>query len=258
MMRLVLCALLLIVPASASALEGLKPGDAAPRFSLPDLAVGRITLGDLAGAPGAIVFWSTWSPRSAEVLADFAARHAEWSAAGLRVVAVNADRERLDPAGRAAVERYVAGMNLPFPVVVDEGLETYAAYGVMALPTTVLVDPGGRISYALAGYPFTLREELEGQVALALGPGAPGGPNIAATSTEPEPGLAPGTACPIPRVRAARAADGTVVELSATVLALLERHWREGKTAPGEKRILEIFPELAALRDCRVRLATGG
>ena len=54
-------------------------------------------------------------------------------------------------------------------MLLDEGLKTFAAWGVMAHPTEVVLDAGGRIAYVLPGYPETLREELEEAIRKASG-----------------------------------------------------------------------------------------
>lgn len=161
---------LALAPSSAlAALMDLRPGEAPPAFTLPDLAGTRVGSATLAGAPAVVLFWSTWSPRSAEMLEDFK-RHAEtYGAKGLKLLAVNVDGESLGPAQQQAVRDYTARLALPFPVLLDEGLRTFAVWGVMAHPTEVVLDAGGRIAYVLPGYPLSLREELEEEIRRALG-----------------------------------------------------------------------------------------
>jgi peroxiredoxin len=169
----VLLALAVASPRSASALMNLRPGDAPPPFTLPDLGGKPVESATLAGAPAAVLFWSTWSPRSAEMLDDFK-RHAEaYGGKGLQILAVNIDGENLGEAQRAAVREYAAARALPFPVLLDQGLVTFAAWGVMAHPTEVVLDAAGRIAYVLPGYPLSLREELEAALRRAVGIEAP-------------------------------------------------------------------------------------
>jgi peroxiredoxin len=200
-----LCALVLLVPVSAQALEGLHVGDKAPLFSLADLSGAPHSLDALGERPRVVLFWSTWSPRSLEVLRDFRAIHERWAADGLAIVAINADGESLDAARRQAVREYAARLGLPFPVLLDSGLRTYAAYGVLALPSAVVVDAGGRIAYALGGYPETLREELKEKIEVAMG-AAPQRPVAVAAAQpavpaagEPAADEPPASRCSLPR-----------------------------------------------------------
>jgi len=164
-----LIVLVVAQPHDAGALMTLRRGDAPPPFALPDLAGKRVGSEVLTGAPAAVLFWSTWSPRSAEMLDDFARHAAAYAGAGLRIVAINSDGENLSASQRAAIREYAAGRNPPFPVLLDANLKTFAAWGVMAYPTEVVLDAGGRIAYVLPGYPETLRDELEEAIRGALG-----------------------------------------------------------------------------------------
>lgn len=147
----------------------LRPGDAPPPFSLADLTGKRVGSDALAGGAAVVLFWSTWSPRSAEMLDDFKRLAAGYAGKGLKIVSINIDGENLGPAQQAAIREYAATRELPFPMLLDEGLKTFAAWGVMAHPTEVVLDAGGRIAYVLPGYPEMLRDELEEEVRSALG-----------------------------------------------------------------------------------------
>jgi tetratricopeptide (TPR) repeat protein len=147
----------------------LRPGDAPPPFGLADLAGKRVGSDTLAGAPSVVLFWSTWSPRSAEMFDDFKRHAAAYAGKGLKIVAINIDGENLGAAQKTAIREYAAVRELPFPVLIDEGLATFSSWGVMAHPTEVVLDPGGRIAYVLPGYPLSLREELEDAIRKALG-----------------------------------------------------------------------------------------
>ena len=171
----------MLLPVRAAALMNLRPGDAPPPFTLTDLGGKQVGSGTLAGAPSAVLFWSTWSPRSGEMLDDFKRHAAAYAGKGLKIVAINIDGENLGAAQKAAIREYAAARELPFTVLLDEGLLTFSSWGVMAHPTEVVLDAGGRIAYVLPGYPLSLREELEEAIKKALGiPGAP--PREAATS----------------------------------------------------------------------------
>jgi len=146
----------------------LRPGDAPPPFALTDISGKRVGSDSLAAGATVVLFWSTWSPRSAEMFDDFKRHAAVYAGRGLKIVAINIDGENLGPAQKVAIREYAAARELPFPVLLDEGLRTFSAWGVMAHPTEVVLDSGGRIVYVLPGYPLSLREELEDAIRKAL------------------------------------------------------------------------------------------
>jgi len=181
---------LLALPSSADALMALRPGDTPPAFALPDLAGKKVGSEALAGSAAAVLFWSTWSPRSSEMLEDFTRHAAAYGERGLKIVAVNIDGENLGPSQKAAIRAYATARELPFPVLLDESLATFSAWGVMAHPTEVVLDAGGRIAYVLPGYPLSLREELEEAIRKALGLAAPPPPAAAALTGRQQEALA--------------------------------------------------------------------
>jgi peroxiredoxin len=155
---LLLLATALVSPASA--LMEISVGMAPPPFALPDRGEKTVSLEYLAGHPGVLVFWSTWSPRSAEILEDMSVYHRRYAAEGLRIVAINVDGENLDRRRGEEIRLYTEERDPPFKVLFDRNLEAFAAYGVMAHPSAVVINREGRISYTLGGYPPSLRDEL--------------------------------------------------------------------------------------------------
>lgn len=148
----------------ASALKTVAAGMAPLPFALPDRGEKSVSLEYLSGSPGVVFFWSTWSPRSAEMIDDMVDYHRRYAAAGLRIVAINVDGENLDQRRREEIRRYTEEKDPPFPVLFDRNLEAFAAYGVMAHPSAVVIDREGRITYTLGGYPPSLRDELKDNI----------------------------------------------------------------------------------------------
>jgi peroxiredoxin len=154
---------------SAEVLKGIKVGMIPPSFSLPDDKGAEVSLSSFEGTPLAIIFWSTWSSRSEEILEDFRKYHEEYAAQGLNILAVNIDGENLSLQREEKRRSYIEGKELPYLVLIDKHLQTFVSYGVMAHPSAVLIDRGGKVVYALGGYPLSLREELEDNIRSVLG-----------------------------------------------------------------------------------------
>jgi len=82
-------------------------------------------------------FWATWCPPCRAEMPELEALYQKYKDEGVVMVAVNL---REDP---KRVKRYADALGLTFPIVLDSLGETFQAYGVLALPTTVFVDSNG-------------------------------------------------------------------------------------------------------------------
>lgn len=110
--------------------------EAPPAFVLDDLSGNRIALDDAPGRVVLVHFFATWcEPCRAELgaLRDFAARH---EAHVLTVLAI--DVGEVD----ARVRRFVATTAFDRPVLLDRDQAVAKAWGISALPTTVVLDAG--------------------------------------------------------------------------------------------------------------------
>ncbi len=107
-----------------------------------------------------VVFWATWSGPSARELERLATLWPKWSKHGVRVVAVNVESSRITEQELRVIREWVEAKQLPFPVLLDRGLAAFHEYGVIAVPTTVVVDTAGAIIFRLPGYPIAGAEQL--------------------------------------------------------------------------------------------------
>lgn len=168
MARLILCVLFLLTPIASAAGDVIHVGAEAPPFSLPDLFGRTISLDYFDSHPGVIVFWSTSSPQSMELLEDFRVYQEKWGREDLAIVAINADSGRSGAGLLNAVRDSADNIDIIFPVLLDGEHAALAAYGVRELPTAVVIDAGGRISSILRGSAPTHREELKESILVAM------------------------------------------------------------------------------------------
>lgn len=157
-------------PPLSAAFKRVARGDKPPVFILQDLAGKEWRSSELlAGKVSVVVFWSTWSPRSEEVLADLEKLRQELGPERFQVIAVNAEHTEISRADEAAIGKMAVELNLTALMLLDQGLKAYNDYGAMALPSTLVVDDKGYVVYDLAGYPMTMRSDLSDAVLKALG-----------------------------------------------------------------------------------------
>jgi peroxiredoxin len=132
---------------SVGAIGKLKVGDAAPDFSLPDLADAPVTLAGFRGHKVVVLdFWATWCGPCRVAMPGLQALHEDLKAQGIELVSVN-QSERKDQV-RAFIER----KKYTFRTVLDADGDVGNRYGVRALPTLVVIDKQGKVRRLSVGY----------------------------------------------------------------------------------------------------------
>ena len=146
---------------AAATLQGLQPGIEAPDFSLKTVTGEVKSFADLKGEKlTLLVFWSTWSPKSEKILARMQKLHEQYGGQGLSIIGVNADEQQISNQTIANIQSLSAKLKIGFPMLVDQGLTAFHEYGVIALPTTVIMDKERVIAYELSGYPLIGSEAM--------------------------------------------------------------------------------------------------
>lgn len=155
-----LSGVLLFAPAAAT-LQALQVGMEGPDFSLKNLGGETKTFADLKGEKlTVVVFWSTWSRKSEKVLARMQQLHERYKGQGLSIVAVNVDGQNISDSALGDIKAIQDRLKIGFPMLVDHGLAVFHDFGVIALPTIVIMDRERVIKYELSGYPLVGAEEM--------------------------------------------------------------------------------------------------
>lgn len=163
-----ICAVFLLASAGAT-LQELQVGMELPDFALKTIAGETRKFSDLRGEKLTVVlFWSTWSKNSEKSLVRMENVYLQYRNKGLSVIAINADDQKINGRTMAAIREETARLKLTFPVLVDQGLTTFHDAGVIALPTTIVLDKERVIKYELSGYPLAGSEELVDFIAATL------------------------------------------------------------------------------------------
>jgi thioredoxin-like negative regulator of GroEL len=152
----------MVLTASAG-LAGERPalGSRAPLPPARDLRGAQRSVGEFAGPRGLVLlFWAGWSERSIQQLQRFDKVAAEMKAHGVGLVAVNVERHDAGEREVAGVRDRIGRLKVNVPVLIDDGLEIFNAYGVVAVPSTALIDGGGKLTYFTYGYAHGQSEDL--------------------------------------------------------------------------------------------------
>jgi peroxiredoxin len=157
---LILCGatLLLVVAAAAlvlrpaissdgngSVLPGLNLGETAPDFHLTDLNGNRISLASYRGRWLLLNFWGvTCVPCKSEMPALAGAYLKVGGQKGgsgdPEILGIDGNIDSL-----TAIRSFLQGTDVTYPVAVDTDLSTVVAYHIGGIPTSVLVDPDGKM-----------------------------------------------------------------------------------------------------------------
>ncbi len=124
----------------------LRTGQTAPAFSLSDIngKTWRFPE-DLKGKVVAIRFWADWCKSCAEEMPVIEKVYNKYKDKGLVILAVNIGQER------AAVVKFVNGIKISYPVLLDPGTVVTKRYGVTGLPITFIIDRNGIIRQKILG-----------------------------------------------------------------------------------------------------------
>jgi peroxiredoxin len=118
----------------------------APDFTLQDERGEDVTLSDYQGKVVLLNFWATWCGPCKIEMPWFVEFQRKYKDQGFSVLAVSLDSE-----GWEVVRPFVNELELNFPAMVgsDEMADEFG--GVVALPTTFVIDRQGRIASTHAG-----------------------------------------------------------------------------------------------------------
>ena len=124
MLRFTLGTLLLAVLAwtvPGAALEGLQPGMKAPDFSLESFQGKTVALRDVANVRAlVVVFWSSWSEKSPEVLDRLQKLYGRYRDQGLAVVGINVESPKPTAEEMTQVRALAQKLGLGFPLLMDQ------------------------------------------------------------------------------------------------------------------------------------------
>jgi Tfp pilus assembly protein PilF/peroxiredoxin len=153
-------ALMTLFTYSANAQALLQTGMEAPGFSLKDLEGNQIQLSQFAQKKAVVLlFWATWSDNSRKALKRFQEFHEKYAGRGIQIVGIDADNQTISAEDREMIKKTLQETGVSFPVLLDRGLDTFHAYGVIAIPSTIVIMDG-KITYELPGLPLVGTEDM--------------------------------------------------------------------------------------------------
>lgn len=118
----------------------------APDFSVPGLGVPLVRLRDFKGQVVLLNFWATWCPPCREEMPSMERLYRRFRSRGFTILALS-----IDSRGEEVVRPFVKSFGLTFPIGLDPKMSVSGEYRMAGLPTSVLIDDGGRIVAVAVG-----------------------------------------------------------------------------------------------------------
>ena len=123
----------------------MNAGKPAPAFVLPTLDGTRIDSHSLSGQVVVLNFWATWCGPCKEEMPSLERLRQQLNSKRFRLFAVTTDTRHQD------IAVFWNQLDLHFEVLLDEQEELSQTMMIRNLPTTVLIDPTGRLVGRMMG-----------------------------------------------------------------------------------------------------------
>ncbi len=123
----------------------LQVGDEAPDFVLTDMNGERHQLSEYKGQGVFLNFWGTWCKPCEREFPLMDKQYQVVKEQGLQILAVNIGESDF------VVQKFIDRKGLTFPVLVDDNKSVMETYNINPLPTTILINPEGKIEKIITG-----------------------------------------------------------------------------------------------------------
>jgi peroxiredoxin len=125
--------------AAAFGLEPLLPATRAESFSLKDIEGRNVSLSDYKDKAALLFFWTTWCPHCQGELRTVNDMKATLNKDNIEMFAINVGE------ASAKVVSFVKSRNFTFQVLLDTDTAVAKEYGVLGVPTFILINKNGKI-----------------------------------------------------------------------------------------------------------------
>ncbi len=169
---LILLIAVLFVPSATAAFRYLQEGMKLPTIDAKDILTGeQISTDKIIHNDNMliVVFWSTWSKRSIDELKALKEIALMYPNDRFKIIAVNVESQKMSAMLRERVVQFSKELDLPFPVIIDNNLEIFYQFGVIAVPSTAITDTTGVIRYGPAGFSLTTHDLIIDSIDVLLG-----------------------------------------------------------------------------------------
>ncbi len=174
----VLFILICFFPERSPALIGIKEGDTPKEIVLDDLNGRPVNVaGHFGKSPVILVFWKLtdknsfldYSMDELRMLQDTYERLHD--KAGLNIFAIYTPKEfnGITDKEMSTVRNLVNTNGITFPVLIDIGYKSFREYGVIALPSTIMISETGKIEFIYSSFPMSAKAIISNNINKLVG-----------------------------------------------------------------------------------------
>lgn len=124
-------------------------------FTLPDLKGNEVSLSEMKGKVVLLTFWSTRCPLCENEVVLLKKIHSLYSEKGVEILSVDIGESDF------AVERFKNEEGIPYRILLDRQAFVARIYGVMGVPTDIIIDKEGVVRYYGFSWPKNLEEIID-------------------------------------------------------------------------------------------------
>jgi len=167
-----------VLPSNSSALIGIKEGDAPKEIILDDINGKSVNVSSHFGKkPVILLFWKLstnnafldYSLDELRLLKNvYEKLHNEH---GLEIFAIYTPLEFKDVSDDEilSVRKLIDVNEIKFPVLIDRGFKFFREYGVIALPSTIMIAKTGKIQFIYSSFPMSAHAVISGKIEELVG-----------------------------------------------------------------------------------------
>lgn len=143
--------------ASASLLKrkGSPEKVSAPDFSLESISGKTVSLSDLKGKGAVLFFFTTWCPYCRAKIPMFSKEYSLHQSQGIEFLLIDTGESK------TKVASFVAKEHLSFDILLDIKMKTADDYGIVGVPTFILISKEGFVVYEGNDLPHNYAELLK-------------------------------------------------------------------------------------------------
>ncbi len=137
-------------------------GKAAPDFQLPNLKQNNVSLSSYKGKVVYLDFWASWCGPCKKTFPWLNELQKKYSKDGFEVVGVNVDAKKAD------ADKFLVTTPAEFTVLLDPEGKVANTYELQGMPSSYLIDRGGKVHLVHRGFKDGEGADLEGKIKALL------------------------------------------------------------------------------------------